>query len=227
MPHHLIIVLSQPLILKRVLKRLDVEQILKCCSLYQGIFNACKILKGEIVINDEVILKVLKNPERKVLELLLKLDLKNLKVINSNKILTDASKGWHLEIVKYAESNGINDWNRALWAVSEGGHLEIIQYAESKGADYWNDALWGASRGGHMEIVKYMESKGTTHWNWALYGAAEGGHMEIVKYAESKGANNWNLALYGASRGGNMEIVKYAESKGANIANYTIRNDAV
>jgi len=92
--------------------------------------------------------------------------------------------------------------------------LDIVKYLESKGADDWNEALYQASRGGHLDIVKYTESKSKDiDWNRVLIcGASEGGHLDIVKYAESKGANNWNLALTRASFGGNLDIVKYAES---------------
>jgi len=37
-----------------------------------------------------------------------------------------------LDIVKYAESKGANDWDNALYFASEGDNLDIVKYAESK-----------------------------------------------------------------------------------------------
>jgi len=141
----------------------------------------------------------------------IKLDKENL-----NAVLSGASEGGHLDIVKYIESKGANTWNMALIQASLHGHLDIVKYAESKGANYWDCAIKGASLGGYLDIVKYSESKGANDWNWALNYASLNGHLDIVKYSESKGANNWNDALHFASLNDHLDIIKYAKSKGAN-----------
>jgi len=38
-----------------------------------------------------------------------------------------ASYRGYLDIVKYVESKGANDWNQALRSASEGGHLDIVK----------------------------------------------------------------------------------------------------
>ena len=78
---------------------------------------------------------------------------------NLNAILSGAAEGGHLDIVKYAESKGANDWNAALMRASLGGYLDIVKYAESKGANYWNEALRGASSCDHLDIVNYAQSR--------------------------------------------------------------------
>jgi hypothetical protein len=54
----------------------------------------------------------------------------------------------------------VKNVNECLYGACNGGHMEIVKYLESKGANDWNNGLYFACEGGQMEIMKYMIEKG-------------------------------------------------------------------
>ena len=113
-----------------------------------------------------------------------------LKNMKPNKIIEQYALYAFMIGILSCHKKGANDWNIAMENASKGGHMEIIKYCETKGADNWRLAMCFASKGGHMNIIKYFETKGGDNWNWVMGNASYGGHMDIIKYCETKGAND-------------------------------------
>ncbi|XP_046365631.2 ankyrin repeat domain-containing protein 17-like [Haliotis rufescens] len=156
----------------------------------------------------------------------------------SHNLLHCASRGGHVELVKYVLSLGMLSINSRGWKnftpvllAAEKGHKEVVELLVSKGADVslvydgGNNILCLASREGHEEMVKYvmdMVSINSRCWNkmTPVMLAAEKGHKDVVELLVSKGADvslsdkRGNNLLHFASRGGQVEVVKYVLSLG-------------
>lgn len=128
-------------------------------------------------------------------------------------IMVNAAEGGHMAIVRYAESNGANDWRWALLSAADAGHLDIVKYAGLRGGSVWNQAMYNAATKGHLDVVKYAASKGADNWNRVIIGATREGYLNIVKYAGSRGANNWRRVLNYARTRHHDDIVRYAEER--------------
>lgn len=106
----------------------------------------------------------------------------------------------------------VERFDNLLNRASYGGHLDMVKYFESEGANNWRWASHGASYRGHLHVIKYAETKDMLDWNWVLYNASLGGHLHVVKYAESKGANEWKQAMAVADEE-DTELVDYIQTK--------------
>lgn len=137
-------------------------------------------------------------------------------------ILYNASRGGHLELIKYVMSQGAQDLNYALDGAAEGGKIEIIKYLMSIGANDINSALEHIAEvdEGDVETFKYILSIGAIgDYNTMLNYAAGGENIEIVKYLVSLIGNNpvlINKTLLTAAKYGQLETVKFLVSQGAN-----------
>ncbi|AGF84863.1 repeat protein [Moumouvirus goulette] len=131
-----------------------------------------------------------------------------------------ASKGGHLEVVKYLVENGANihGFSNPLKNASEEGHLEVVKYLVEHQSDmylYYDYALRSASKEGHLEIVKYLVENGANiHANndWALRSASKEGHLEVVKILVKCGADihaDDDEALKNACIYGHFKVVQY------------------
>ena len=67
---------------------------------------------------------------------------------------------------------------------------DIINFLVSNGIDNFNPALYGACRGGHLNIAKTMISMGADAWNYGLYGACKGGYYDLIGLMMDNGATN-------------------------------------
>ena len=80
---------------------------------------------------------------------------------------------------------------------SKGGHLEVVKYLHSigkecsfyyRGETEWiTDAMNLASRGGHLEVVKYLHSIGKKCTTKTMELASTSGNVEVVKFLYSIG----------------------------------------
>jgi len=121
-----------------------------------------------------------------------------------------------IKIRKMIEMNLDLYWDWGLYGASKGGHMDSIKFMIGKGANNWNDGLIGASEAGHIDIVKFMIEKGANWWNYGLRYACKGGYLDIVKLMIEKGATSWNHGLKNACYRGHLDIVKLTIKKGAN-----------
>ncbi len=107
------------------------------------------------------------------------------------------------------------DWFRFAHEAAGGGHLEVLKWAQSQGCplDEWTCAF--AADGGHLEVLKWARSQGCPWDKWTCDYAARGGHLEVLQWARSQGCpfdQRWTCAS--AARGGHWEVLEWARSQG-------------
>lgn len=133
----------------------------------------------------------------------------------------------------------INDyWNGApLWRASRGGHLEIVKYLVEHGAnvnakDSYNDvALAIASECGHLEVVKYLLANGAIIDGYVLYRTALGGKVEVMKLLIENGADINSADIKASNEKGDTALIialKMSESipTKTKMAQFLIENGA-
>ncbi|XP_071115623.1 ankyrin-1-like [Haliotis cracherodii] len=157
----------------------------------------------------------------------------------SENILHLASRGGHVEVVKYVLSQdkvGINckewiGWTPVMLAAGN-GHREVVELLVSKGYSMslvnkrGDSILHCACRGGEVEMVKYilshdMEDMNSRGWKkmTPVMAAAENRHKEVVELLVSEGtvfsilSYGRDSVLHTACRGGDVEVVKYVLSQ--------------
>ncbi len=87
----------------------------------------------------------------------------------------------HLEILKWARSQGC-PWNglTCAWA-AEGGHLELLQC-------YTHNTFLLASRCDRMNVLVWAHQSDYPCWDQRIYTEAkEAGHWDILRWAKRKG----------------------------------------
>ncbi|XP_046337771.2 ankyrin repeat domain-containing protein 17-like [Haliotis rufescens] len=157
-----------------------------------------------------------------------------------DNLLHSASRGGHVEVVKFVLSQGTLSINSRGWkrmtpamTAADKGHKEVVELLVRKGADVslldigHDTLLHLACRGGHVEVVKFVLSQGMVSINsrgWKkmtpVITAAEKGHTEVVELLVKEGADvtlvnkKGDNLLHSASRGGHVEVVKFVLSQG-------------
>ena len=63
------------------------------------------------------------------------------------------------------------------------GHLEILKWARSQGCPWNTHTCMEAAGGGHLEVLKWARSQGCPWDNNTCSYAAIGGHLEVLKWA--------------------------------------------
>ncbi len=78
-----------------------------------------------------------------------------------NKCMLKATCSGHIEIVKHVSKHSYN-WNQCMRDAAYFKHLDILKYSESQGADDWKGTLKNLNRFttyNDEEIIKYLKSK--------------------------------------------------------------------
>ena len=143
------------------------------------------------------------------------------------KMLTLATRGGHLDVVRYLCARGADVRMVDFEAVTEaaaGGHLEMIQYLVEHDVCMSKprapDALRSAARHGHIDIVVYLLERGLPAGIQAVNDAVAGGHLDIVQCLHAHGANVLGdelIAVQSAAEFNNLEILSFLISVGADI----------
>ena len=101
-----------------------------------------------------------------------------------------ASRG-HLEILKWAHSNGC-PWDRwTCMNASENGHLEVLEWAISQKCPWDEWTCYYAAENNHLNILEWAHSNGCPWDEWTCVSAAENGHLEVLMWAIENGCP-WN-----------------------------------
>jgi hypothetical protein len=104
-----------------------------------------------------------------------------------NWICTNAAKGGHLEVLKWAWENGCA-WNRDTCAyAAKGGYLEVLKWLREKGCDWDSDTCIYAASNGYLEVLKWARENGCEWHSHVCAFAALNGHLEVLKWARENG----------------------------------------
>lgn len=141
--------------------------------------------------------------------------------------LKDACKDGDIESVKFAISNGANDWHDGLLWACFGGNMEIVQLILSHGGRDLNGGLMAAFQEGHMEIVKLMISLGANRFHDIWWSACEEGKIEMVELLISQGYSQWNIGLWQSNNNGHMDILKLMIEHGASDTTFLQKKNIV
>jgi hypothetical protein len=122
-----------------------------------------------------------------------------------------ATKGRHLEILKWARENGC-PWDKGICAsAAKKGHFEILKWARENGCPWDAGTCSGAARGGHLEILKWARENRCRWHSETCSGAARGGHLEILKWARENRCEWDQFTCASAAQGGHLEILKWVK----------------
>ena len=120
----------------------------------------------------------------------------------------------HLDLLKWARTNGC-DWDSDVCAnAAENGHLEVLKWARINGCEWYSDVCTNAAENGHLEILKWARENGCK-WNKDVcVNAARNGHLEVLKWARKNGCD-WNgRVCFYAARYGHFEIYRWSRENG-------------
>jgi ankyrin repeat protein len=135
---------------------------------------------------------------------------KSMRINYLNDCLFIALEYGHVNIAKYIVKIGAKEhYNYALYWASRGGHMESIRYILLKGARNLNGGLLGACHNGHIDIADYFIKKGASNLDEAFEEACQNNNTDILDYLIEKGANNFENGFVIASEYGKMDLVKY------------------
>ena len=134
----------------------------------------------------------------------------------SRKLLQRYVKNGNLDMVKFYIKNGCPlRWKKHICILAaDNGHLEILKWARSEGCQWSKWICWLAAGKGHLETLKWAISEGCQLDKWICIYAACNGHLETLKWARSQGCP-WDeqVCSYAASNG-HLETLKWARSQG-------------
>ena len=80
--------------------------------------------------------------------------------VSSVGVCTEAARGGHLKMLKWARANGCN-WNSCTCRdAASGGHLEVLKWARANGCGWNDETCYMAAAKGHFEILKWARYNG-------------------------------------------------------------------
>ena len=115
--------------------------------------------------------------------------------------------------------------NQLLDLATRGGHVNIMKYLIAEGANDINTALLAAISSNKDFVIPYLVSLGANNLNSALMLAVENGYLPIVKYLVSHGANNLNTALNYAFHYNRIDIIQYLDDIIENNTSFNEENN--
>jgi hypothetical protein len=103
----------------------------------------------------------------------------------------------------WACSNGLPlDDKRTCTAVARGGHLEMLKYARSNGCPWDEGTCAAAARGGHLDVLRWARANGCPWDSTAvMIQAANESHREVLDWAFENGLNPNDERFPGESLG--------------------------
>ena len=108
----------------------------------------------------------------------------------------------------------IIDWDMCMWMGATRDHILTVKYAESQGANNFNECMkTAAKQGNDISFIEHLESKGADNFNECMSQAACAGNLEFIKHFQLKGANNFHECIISSSMDGYFDIIKYFEKQ--------------
>ena len=134
-----------------------------------------------------------------------------------------AAKNGHLDVLKWARTNGC-PWNGCTCAnAALGGYLDVLRWARANGCPWDERTCSWAAECGHLDVLKWARANGC-EWDYTdcLLSATSNGHLEVVQWLRSRffvGGSLGNEAIHAlvvstARRFRQMHIVDWARSIG-------------
>ena len=170
----------------------------------------------------------------------------------SSNNFVQAVCGGHMHIIQYLCNCGVALWtDEVLELAAEKGHLEVLKWAVENAVDNFSRVCIGAARGGHLHILKWARKN---HFPWKedwlhFYPPQNKGYLDALKWAVDIGnklkklvtcergagdlevlkflrQNNceWDTFLMDAVDKGNLEALKWALANGCPWNNFTDKN---
>ncbi len=102
---------------------------------------------------------------------------------------------WRLLLKTRRPSSSSLSWRTSrIWAahLAQRGHLQVLKWARSQGCPWdWRTCAQAAMRG-HLEVIQWARSQGCPWDSRTCTNAAGGGHLQVLKWAVEKGCP-WDL----------------------------------
>ena len=76
---------------------------------------------------------------------------------------------------------------RLCTVASKGGHLDCLKYVHEQGCEWDADTCEAAARGGHLECLKYAHEQGCEWDADTCHSAAIGGHLGVLEVCARAG----------------------------------------
>ena len=143
-----------------------------------------------------------------------------------NECLELASKGGHLEVVKWFYDNGVKPSPLSLKWACKYNHINIVKYLLENGIEtsYINTEY--ACMNNNLDLLKLLNHHGLRPSNNCSYISCSFGFLDIVKYLHSLSFyfNEYpDTCVNIACKNGHLEVVKYLHSINVTITDKAIQ----
>lgn len=129
----------------------------------------------------------------------------------------NAAENGHLEILKWARSNGFG-WNLGVCKVAaQNGHLEVLEWAMLNGCEYDSDICSIIAQYGHVRILEWLKSY---YHNWGFLSrdicriAAQNGNLELLKWVRYNSCKCNKQVCKWATINGHLHVLQWARENG-------------
>ena len=101
----------------------------------------------------------------------------------------------------------------SYWA-AKNGHLDVLKWARSEGCPWNSWTCTNAARNGYLDILKWARANGCPWDAWTCAYAANDGHLDVLKWLRSADCP-WDTKTYAfAAENGHLDILKWARENG-------------
>ncbi|QBZ81335.1 ankyrin repeat domain containing protein [Pandoravirus celtis] len=129
-------------------------------------------------------------------------------------VCDEAAAGGHLEVLQWLRAEGCPWGARTCGAAADEGHLDVIEWAVANGCP-WDRLMcsWVAGRG-RLDILQWAVARGCPWDEWTCSNAAASGHLNVLEWARTNGCP-WNKeTCISAAKGGHLDVLKWARANG-------------
>eukprot|EP01113_Clastostelium_recurvatum_P025713 TRINITY_DN30937_c0_g1_i1.p1 TRINITY_DN30937_c0_g1~~TRINITY_DN30937_c0_g1_i1.p1 ORF type:complete len:509 (-),score=55.44 TRINITY_DN30937_c0_g1_i1:28-1524(-) len=111
----------------------------------------------------------------------------------------------------------VHMYGNACALASKGGHLECLKFLRSLHAEWSSEVCELAAAGGHFECLKYAHDEELRLTSTAAIQAASGGHQRCLEYLLVHKVRPNPLIASAAARNGHIECLKVARNFGCEL----------
>jgi len=122
-------------------------------------------------------------------------------------------------ILKYVNQDIL--WNNILDKACLSGNLQLVKFIDNKGCNNYN-YLFNACLSGNIDIVNYLINKGATDFDDGLNGACARGNINLINLMINYGATDFDSAMLTACNHDNFDVVKLMLDKGAKCVTFVL-----
>jgi len=139
--------------------------------------------------------------------------------IQNARVLINAVKGGHFEIVKWLRKNGCEFSTKACKHAIKYGHLEILKWLCENRCPWNIEEFYYAARNGHWDILKWhYENK--FPWDTRMCSnAARTGRLDVLKWLHEKGCP-WNEHSFNTAPEMTTRRISQYRYDGGDTSNY-------